>query len=339
MTPSGRIQSQQALRLLTQRQWAGSAHRQLSLSHRLPTELRPRSRSPSVAARTFSTSTLHCQDAKSQQPQPQPQLHSQSTEHLPPPGIAPKPTRSWSYRGRRFIFALIFLGLGTSAGSAARLLLAPPTPPEPGSEEDIYTTELLHERAEKLPIVQELSEDPAWQSWPAYNTLSAEHKAQHITAGAVSGSRGVGGYQRVFYNASTGELASVIFFGPATTGWPGVVHGGLLATILDESCGRAAFKQWGGRSGLTAKLNLQYVSPTLSNGFYLIRAKPRSDDELPESERGKRHYKSFVDAQIEDARTGKVTVVAEALFVGGAGRNGNKGVASSLANADANAQF
>ncbi|KAK0737450.1 hypothetical protein B0T21DRAFT_439106 [Apiosordaria backusii] len=101
----------------------------------------------------------------------------------------------------------------------------PPTPPAPGTPEDTYLTADLHTQASRLPIVIQLSSDPSWTSWDAYNTLSPSHRAHHITAHTLRGSRGVGGYQRIFHNPSTGELVSVIFFGPATIGWPGVVHG------------------------------------------------------------------------------------------------------------------
>lgn len=145
-------------------------------------------------------------------------------------------------------------------------------------------------------------------------------------AGVMTGSRGVGGYQRIWYNPTSGELVSVVFIGGATTGWPGVVHGGLLATILDESCGRAAFKEWAGKTGVTAKLELNYKKATLANGFYVIRAKPRQEEQLPAEERGKRHYKVWVDATVEDANTGVVTIYSEAMFVGGHGKDRKKEV-------------
>ncbi|KAK3330636.1 HotDog domain-containing protein [Apodospora peruviana] len=240
------------------------------------------------------------------------------------PTLPPPKNKARLSSGRRWVIAAAFILLGTVGGSSLRLLVSPPPPPEPGTQQDGYTIELLHEQAAKLPVVKQLAADPAWESWEAYNTLSPDHKAQHIMAGTLAGSRGVGGFQRVFHNKSTGELVSVVFFGGATVGWPGVVHGGLLATILDESCGRAAFKHWGGMSGMTAKLELKYVRATLANGFYVVTARPRDEEQLPESERGKGHYKVFVDATIEDAATGKVTVVAEALFVGGEGKKKGK---------------
>ncbi|KAL0475316.1 HotDog domain-containing protein [Neurospora intermedia] len=263
-------------------------------------------------------------------PQPQP-IH-------PQPELASQPkkrSRVWKITGygSLLLFGAVF-GLGF------RTLVSPPPPLVPGSELDLMETKIIHRQAENLKIVQELQADPAWESWDAYESLSPEHRAQHISAGAMAGSKGIGGYHRVFYNKDTGECVSVIFFGPATTGWPGVVHGGCLATLLDESCGRAAFKKWGGRSGLTANLKLNYVSTTNATKFYVIRVKPRSDDELPEKDRGKSHYKIFLDASIHDAKTGKATVVAEALFVGGKGKSGKGGLTvSGLADQGENARF
>ncbi|KAK4246995.1 HotDog domain-containing protein [Corynascus novoguineensis] len=252
----------------------------------------------------------------------------------PSPPEDPKQHRNEKKAKSRFgrgsiLLALASTLIGVSLGSALRVLVSPPNPPEPHTEEDVYTIRVLREQAAKLPIVQHMSAHPeTWESWDAYESLPAEQRAQHISAGALAGSRGIGAYQRVFWNRADGELVSVIHFGSGTTGWPGVVHGGCLATILDESCGRAAFMtdQWGGRVGLTARLALEYKRATLANGFYVIRARVRSDEELPEHERGKRHYKCWVDARIEDAVTGAVNVTAEALFVGGKG-NGKKSAA------------
>ncbi|KAL2129726.1 hypothetical protein VTI74DRAFT_7406 [Chaetomium olivicolor] len=269
-------------------------------------------------------------------PEPPADPSSSSTAPTPtPPSPTADPTpqqqqpRSKKRLAPRLILALAFTLLGATAGSSLRMLLSPPQPPEPHTEQDAYTTQLLHKEASKLPIVQQLTAaaeqaDSAWESWDAYESLPPEHRRQHITAGALAGSRGVGGYQRVWHNTATGEMVSVVYFGPATTGWPGVVHGGLLATILDESCGRAAFKEWGGKAGVTARLGLEYRRVTMANGFYVVRVKVRGEEELPEEERGKRHYKCFVDAVVEDPVSGQVTVKAEAIFVGGEGKNGGK---------------
>ncbi|KAK4229976.1 putative mitochondrial membrane protein FMP10 [Podospora fimiseda] len=270
----------------------------------------------------FSTSSLQRRQELRQEPAVPvvPETIPASVPKPEPTASSPNPPPKKKKKSYGIILAASCLLIGTTIGSSARLLISPPTPPEPGSEEDEYTISVLHEQASKLPIVKQLSSDPSWESWPAYKTISPEHRAGHITANALQGSRGVGGYQQIFHNKETGELISVIHFGASTVGWPGVVHGGLLATILDESCGRAAFKQWGGLTGVTANLTLQYKKATLANGFYVIKVKPRAEEDLPDGERGKRHYKCYVDATVEEPASGKVTVQAEALFVGGEGR-------------------
>lgn len=304
-----------------------SVQRQVAVSD-IPVRSRPTAPSAvAVQCARFQREPFSISRARWQEPRQAPATVPETAEptRTTAPPIEPNPSEPPKREKKRLvpriIFAAFFILIGTAAGSSVRLLLTPPNPPEPGSEEDEYTKRVLAGQAARLGIVQQLSADPAWQSWDAYESLSAEHKAQHITAGALAGARGVGGYQRVFYHAPTGELVSVVYFGAATTGWPGVVHGGCLATILDESCGRAAFKQWGGRPGVTATLTLDYKKATLANGFYVVRVRPRADEDLPESERGKRHYKCYVDATIEEAVTGNVTVTAEALFVGGEGKD------------------
>ncbi|KAK0656294.1 HotDog domain-containing protein [Cercophora newfieldiana] len=338
---AARISHRRVLRLAIQGQLSAPSA-PIRILH--PTRSQPLSAiPPRCLRRAFSTSPTRRQDPKEQTPQQPPPQQPEPVSSPPPPPASPEPPRARKtprFTASRLLSAAAFLLFGTLAGSSLRLLIQPPSPPEPGTEDDRYTIEVLHSQAAKIPLVQQLSADPAWDSWDAYNTLTPEHRAQHIMAGTLSGSRGVGGYQRVFYNAATGEFVSVVYFGAAITGWPGVVHGGALATLLDESCGRAAFWQWGGKSGVTATLKLEYKKATLANGFYVLRVRSRSDEELPESERGKRHYKSFVDATIEDAATGAVTVTAEALFVGGVGKkNDKKGALPPLPTAEENMRF
>ncbi|KAK3940595.1 putative mitochondrial membrane protein FMP10, partial [Diplogelasinospora grovesii] len=229
-------------------------------------------------------------------------------------------------RARRLFFAAACILLGATVGIRISYLVngIPPAAlrdAAPGTPAERRIQQHWRSRVEKqLPQLRAMDADPEWESWDAYDTLSPEHKAQHMTAGALGGVTGVGLCQRVYHHKPTGQLVSVIVFGPATTGWPATVHGGLLATILDESCGRAAFKQWGGASGMTAKLDLTYRTRTKIGAPYLILVAPRPDEKLPESERGKRHYKCWVDAEIRDA-DGRVCVTANALFIRSKGRN------------------
>jgi hypothetical protein len=55
--------------------------------------------------------------------------------------------------------------------------------------------------------------------------------------GAMSGTRGLG-VQRAFWNPETKELVAVVWIGGGLAGWPGVAHGGAIATIFEEAMAR-----------------------------------------------------------------------------------------------------
>lgn len=84
-----------------------------------------------------------------------------------------------------------------------------------------------------------------------------------------------------------------------------MTHGGVTATLMDESLGRCAIRQFPGRTGVTANLELNYLKPVVTNSFYVIRAVP----ELGATER-----KCWVSARLETLE-GVVCVEAKALFV------------------------
>jgi acyl-coenzyme A thioesterase PaaI-like protein len=54
---------------------------------------------------------------------------------------------------------------------------------------------------------------------------------------ALSGTRGFG-VQRAFWNAETKEMVAVVWIGGGLAGWPGVAHGGAIATIFEETMAR-----------------------------------------------------------------------------------------------------
>ncbi|KAI2617073.1 HotDog domain-containing protein [Hypoxylon sp. NC1633] len=214
-------------------------------------------------------------------------------------------------RRRGLYYGAIFLLVGISLGTALRYTLFPPPLPTPGSAEDQYYVSRIRQKGLSLPLVRELSEDPSWTSWDAYSGIQSTTMVQsRITSGPLGGSRGLA-FQRIFHNASTGEVVSVIYFGPATSGWHGVVHGGALATVLDESLGRCAILKFPARTGVTARLELSYGRPTYTGHFYVIRTRPVFSEG---ADPAKSDRKMWVEGTLETDK-GKVCVKAKALFV------------------------
>jgi len=193
-----------------------------------------------------------------------------------------------------------------TGGQYTSILIAPPPLPSPGTKEDIIMVEYLKRQAEKLPIVQSLSSDPNWEVDDAYQNVAGDDRNHRLTTGPLSGARAIGGFQRIFRNLESGEIVNVVWFGGAIAGWPGVTHGGMSATIMDETLGRCAINQFPSKTGVTANLNLSYLKPAITNSFYVVRA-------IPEIE-GATEQKQWVSGRLETL-DGKVCVEGRALFV------------------------
>lgn len=69
------------------------------------------------------------------------------------------------------------------------------------------------------------------------------------------------GLQMVFYNVGQGRVEAHYTVPPEFEGYPGVVHGGIVASILDEVVGRVAMTEDPNRFLVTAKLELRYRAP------------------------------------------------------------------------------
>ncbi|TVY71241.1 Uncharacterized protein LSUE1_G006730 [Lachnellula suecica] len=210
------------------------------------------------------------------------------------------------YNLRPLIYATIVFMIGSLAGQYTSLIVAPPALPEAGSKEDKLMVKFLTKKAESLPIVQSLSTDPEWISYDAYSNLSEEERKLRITSGPLAGARAVGGFQRVFYNKDTGEIVTVIWLGGAVSGWPGVVHGGLTSTIMDEALRRCAVKNFPAKTGVTANLEVIYLKPVVTNDFYVVRSLPQAE--------GQTDNKIWVNGRLETLQ-GAVCVEAKALYV------------------------
>jgi acyl-coenzyme A thioesterase PaaI-like protein len=184
-------------------------------------------------------------------------------------------------------------------------VLAPPPLPAAGSKEDLLMVQFLRKEGKKLPIVQTLSTDPNWISWEPYSSIPESELPHRLTTGPLGGARAIGGFQRIFWNKESGEIVTVIWFGGAIAGWPGVTHGGVTATIMDENLGRCALKQFPAMTGVTANLELNYLKPVVTNSFYVVRAVP---------EKGFTERKGWVSGRLETL-DGRVCVEGKGLFV------------------------
>ncbi|KAL4908718.1 hypothetical protein BDW74DRAFT_173950 [Aspergillus multicolor] len=117
----------------------------------------------------------------------------------------------------------------------------------------------------------------------------------------------------------TSEIRLFFTLGPDLNGYPGVLHGGIVATLLDECMGLTlSLRLGGGLPGMegpvTAYLNTRFVAPVGTPGTVVVSAR------IAET-KGERKWK--IQGDICDGE-GRVLAEAECLYIlprgaGGAG--------------------
>ena len=246
----------------------------------------------------------------------------------PPSGVSKEPARPSRRRRYVMLSIAIFLSLGFVSGRTVSLILIPPPLPESGSAEDGIYLKGLEVEADQLPMVQELRAHPEeWRELePHTRTADSEQLAieQPVSdstgrnqwqvsslISSIKGSFGIG-YYRVFWNAKEHRAITVVHLGVSLSGWPSIVHGGALATLLQENMEsfvqlmretalEPAKRASATQSSSTRSLQLRYRRPTHAQRFYVIRTEYDSSSQSNQS---------ALRSHIEDARSGLITVEA-----------------------------
>ncbi|KAJ3551366.1 hypothetical protein NM688_g4747 [Phlebia brevispora] len=184
--------------------------------------------------------------------------------------------------------------------------IAPP-PPDPDHPQSIAYTEALEDKLQNLPYLREHRNRPDAHEW--YETrpfveVPKEMLANSLTAGALRGPGKLALPPLVRARRDESEAHIIIHVGSGLCGHEGIVHGGMLATLLDESLGRLALLNLPDKVGVTAYLNMNYRAPTRADQFVVIKTRL-----LEQNGR-----KVKVAGTVEDLQ-GNVLVEANALFV------------------------
>jgi adenylylsulfate kinase len=135
-------------------------------------------------------------------------------------------------------------------------------------------------------------------------------KKQSLTAGILQGPNKLVVPPITWRDGEGKELAAVFFIGKHLCGHPGIVHGGLLATIFDEGLAGCCFDAVPHKIAVTAKLEVNYRSPAMAGNFFVLRANTVKVE----------GRKAWVDGRIEtlefnDRKKPMLIAEASALFV------------------------
>ncbi|KAJ5345571.1 hypothetical protein N7452_003575 [Penicillium brevicompactum] len=234
-------------------------------------------------------------------------------------------TASSSSRPRPFRFVLRILGFGTiavfafSAGlsfQSFRTLNRIMAAPIPTNEETLTAFQAPDAwSAEIDATLRTHAEAEALRANPDFTEARPHHKipetlrARSLTAGTLAGPGKIVVPPYVFSERDGKSMVSLMYLGSDVCGHPGIVHGGLLATLLDEGMARCCFPALPNKVAVTANLNIDYRAPAMADQYVALRAETIKVD----------GRKAWVEGRIEtlplDGSAPVVLVESKALFI------------------------
>ncbi|KAK9452291.1 HotDog domain-containing protein [Limtongia smithiae] len=204
----------------------------------------------------------------------------------PPPPNSSKPRKSLlhgvlriSLLALKYLVAPVLLVIAGYASTryamaavSAPAALHPAAPASPASTDPATPPALDVDTALlDIPLVRQLRADPAWIETRPHDRIPDAFREHNLTAGPLAGPRRLTVVPIMFSNETTNETVGVFHLGRDLCGHPGIVHGGMLATILDESLVFTAFPVLPSHVGVTASLSINYRAPAYADNFYALK--------------------------------------------------------------------
>ncbi|TLD33915.1 hypothetical protein PspLS_00439 [Pyricularia sp. CBS 133598] len=218
-------------------------------------------------------------------------------------------------RRRGFISGFLIIG-GTAFGSFLATLYLKMAALSATVEEGVRTyrpespeAQAMEDYINKHPMVQELRANPDMTESRPHLKIPADWRSHSLTAGTLMGP-GLVGVPPFDWTETDGKsYVKIAHLGENLAGHPGIVHGGFLATMLDEGLARCCFPALPHKIGLTANLNIDYRAPCKVNQYVVLRAN------TIKVEGRKAWVEGRIETMAEPGETPLVLAEAKALFV------------------------
>lgn len=167
----------------------------------------------------------------------------------------------------------------------------------------------IEELIETHPLTLSLRQNPVFTESRPHKNVPEPMRAHNLMTGALAGPHAISIPPYVFNEENGKSMTMIMHLGRDICGHPGIIHGGLLATLLDEGLARCCFPALPSGVGVTANLNIDYRAPAPVDGVYVLRAETARVQ----------GRKAWVDGRIETLPVGgcEAALVAEAraLFI------------------------
>lgn len=246
------------------------------------------------------------------------QKHTRTAEaaasHIPR-SEAPKPR---SRLGRAFKFTSLALFAFVTGVSIAPIRIASSITADsiPTDAETLHlfqppdeATQTIENHIKTHPLAQKLRNSPDYNEARPHLKLPEEFRGRNVIGGALLGPNRLAVPPYVFNEKSGKDLVAIAYLGHELCGHPGIVHGGMLATLLDEALARCCFPVLPNGIGVTANLSIDYKKPVIADRYVVVRA------ETVKHEGRKAWVTGRVETLPEGDEQAVVLVEAKGLFV------------------------
>lgn len=159
------------------------------------------------------------------------------------------------------------------------------------------------------PIALELRSKPEFIESRPHLKIPESMRSHSLTGGTLIGPGKVVVPPFAWNEKGGKSLVSISYLGVDLCGHPGIVHGGMLATILDEGLARCCFAALPNKVGMTANLNINYRAPAPAGSFVVLRAK------TTKVEGRKAWVEGHIETLVAEGEKPVVLVEATALFI------------------------
>ena len=123
------------------------------------------------------------------------------------------------------------------------------------------------------PLTASLRADPNLVESRPHMQLPPAWRKINLTAGTLMGPGKVTVPPFSWAARDGSSYVQISHVGTDLCGHVGIVHGGFLATMLDEGLARCCFPILPHQVGVTAKLEINYKAPAMADQFLVLRAK------------------------------------------------------------------
>lgn len=160
-------------------------------------------------------------------------------------------------------------------------------------------------------IATALRANPSFTESRPHMRIPEALRPTNLTGGTLAGPGKITVPPLIFSETGGKSLVSLFYLGDQLCGHPGIIHGGMLATLLDEGLARCCFPALPSHVGVTANLKVDYRKPAKAGAYYVMRA------ETVKVEGRKAWVRGWIEDMVDETKGETATryVEAEALFI------------------------